>query len=197
MRWPELLAAIFAQIQSSALLTGVFGSSITDAEERDFKVPTLRINVITNIETENYEPSIIQFDVWTRNKSDQIIAETELRRLFHRDTPYTFQDVGVFSIYQSRTRLEGPQDGVLGVALDFRFEPLRSRYTAPIEIFALEETTNFWQIILDGDPDATLVSANGFVEFDPLKPPAEFRLLSRSLDPVRITTLMDNSIINA
>ncbi len=128
MRWPDLFVAVYDACNASTMLTAIFGTSITDVEERDFKAPTLRLDILTNIETENYEPTIIQFDVWTRSKQDQIIAEEELRRLFHRDTPYILQGVGTWSRYEGRTRLEGPQDGILGVAVDYRFEPLRSRY---------------------------------------------------------------------
>lgn len=128
MRWPDLLAAVFDELRASTMLTAIFGNSITDVEERDFKAPTLRVDILTNIETENYEPTLIQFDIWTRGKQDQIIAEEELRRMFHRDTPYILQGVGTWSRYEGRNRLEGPQDGILGVAVDYRFEPLRSRY---------------------------------------------------------------------
>ena len=132
MRWPDLLAAIFDELRASTALGAIFGTSFTDAEEREFKVPTVRVNVIVNTQTENFEPTIVQFDVWTRNKQQQIIAEAELRKLFHRDTPYVISGVGVFGQYEGRTRLEGPQDGVLGVAVDYRFEPLRSKYTPPV-----------------------------------------------------------------
>jgi hypothetical protein len=129
MKWPDLLAAIYHECNASPILTAIFGTSITDTEEREFRVPTLRLDVISNVETENYEPTLMQFDIWTRRKQDQILAEAELRRLFHRETPYTIEGVGTWSRYEGRTRLEGPQDGILGVAVDFRFEPLRTRYT--------------------------------------------------------------------
>jgi hypothetical protein len=129
MKWPALLAAVFDELRGSAILGAIFGPQITDAEEKDFRAPCLRVNLISNVETENYETVYLQIDVWTRSKPDQIIAESELRRLFHRETPYVIQGVGTWSQYQGRNRLEGPQDGILGVAVDYRFEPLRSRYT--------------------------------------------------------------------
>jgi hypothetical protein len=129
MKWPDLVAAIFEELDSSAVLAAVFGAAITDLEERAFSVPSIRVNLVSNIETENYEPSVVQFSVFTRRKQDQIIAEAELRRLFHRSTPYVLQGVGTWSQYEGRTRLAGPQDGIQGVAVDFRFEPLRTRYT--------------------------------------------------------------------
>jgi hypothetical protein len=129
MKWPDLVAAIFEELDSSAVLAAVFGAAITDLEERAFSVPSIRVNLVSNIETENYEPSVVQFSIFTRRKQDQIIAEAELRRLFHRSTPYVLQGVGTWSQYEGRTRLEGPQDGIQGVAVDFRFEPLRTRYT--------------------------------------------------------------------
>jgi hypothetical protein len=129
MKWPDLVAAIFEELDSSAVLAAVFGAAITDLEERAFSAPSIRVNLVSNIETENYEPSVVQFSIFTRRKQDQIIAEAELRRLFHRSTPYVLQGVGTWSQYEGRTRLEGPQDGIQGVAVDFRFEPLRTRYT--------------------------------------------------------------------
>jgi len=129
MKWPDLIAAIYQELQGSVILSALFGSAITDEEERNFVVPGLRFGIISNVETENYEPTLVQFSIFVRRKQDQIIAESELRRLFHRDTPYTIEGVGTWSRYEGRTRLEGPQDGILGVAVDFRFEPLRTRYT--------------------------------------------------------------------
>jgi len=129
MKWPNLIAAIFEELQASPVLSAIFGSAITDTEERFASTPAIRFEIVSNVETENYEPTVVQFDIWTRTKQDQIIAEAEVRRLFHRETPYIVQGVGTWSRYEGRNRLEGPQDGILGVAVDYHFEPLRSRYT--------------------------------------------------------------------
>jgi hypothetical protein len=129
MKWADLIAAIYRELNDSPILEALFGNAITDAEERFESTPAIRFGIVSNVETENYEPTLVQFDIWTRRKQDQIIAEAELRRLFHRSTPYVLQGVGTWSQYEGRTRLEGPQDGIQGVAVDFRFEPLRTRYT--------------------------------------------------------------------
>lgn len=133
MKWPALFVAVLDEVRDSFILTTIFQGSVTDTEERNFRVPTLRMEIVGNTETENYEPTLIRFDIWTRSKQDQIIAESELRRLFHQDAPYIIQGVGTWSRFEGRNRLEGPQDGVLGVAVDYRFEPLRSRYTPSAE----------------------------------------------------------------
>jgi hypothetical protein len=128
MRWPDVAIAVYEAMTESAVLAAIFGDSITDTEERLARTPSLAYTIIANTETENFEPTLIQFNVWTRTREQQIIAEAELRRMFHRDTPYRIGALGVWSQYQGRTRLEGPQDGTLGVAVDYQFAPLRSKY---------------------------------------------------------------------
>jgi hypothetical protein len=126
-----LIQAVWEELRASAFFGPVFDPAITDVEERDFSVPALRFQLISNVESQNYEASLLQFNVWTNSKVQQVEAEAELRKLFHRDVPYGIQGVEVYSRYEGRSRLEGPQDGIQGVALDYHFEQIRSRY-APV-----------------------------------------------------------------
>jgi hypothetical protein len=128
MRWPDLVAEIIEVLGQDATLSAIFGQAVTDEEERAFKVPSMVLSLVSNIELENYEPSLIQFSIWTRSKTQQVNAETALRQLFNRRTPYALGGIKVWSKYEGRARLEGPQDGTLGVAVDYSFAPLAARY---------------------------------------------------------------------
>jgi hypothetical protein len=128
IRWPELVAQLIDVIDGDDTLSGIFGAAVTDEEERTFRVPSLTLDLVSNVESENYESSLVQFTIWTRSKEQQVNAETALRRLFQRRTPYTLGTMQVWSRYEGRARLEGPQDGTLGVAVDYSFSPLAARY---------------------------------------------------------------------
>jgi hypothetical protein len=58
---------------------------------------------------------------------------------------------------------------------------------ATVVLYSLEDQSTFYELIENGDPDATLVSPNGFIAIDPTKPTAEFRVLSVGTSPISLT----------
>lgn len=96
--------------------------------EREFKVPSMRWQRIANPESENWEEVLVQFDWWVRSLEDSITLARALRRLLHREIPFTVDGVHLWSKYVDSRPLTGARDGTIAESMDFRLTYPRERY---------------------------------------------------------------------
>lgn len=133
MMWDRVIEAARAAIQADPNLSQIFGEAVrmaaASATPFNPKTPVLEYSLIGNTETEIWEPSIIQFDIWTPDVDRMIAAERALRRLFTPALPRAYGAVYMWTEYIDGAVLATPdRNGFYGRGLRFRFSPLRERY---------------------------------------------------------------------
>ena len=142
MRWDEVMEAVEAYLNADALLVGEMGGSlkIWPAEtSRTVQYPSIEWTVTTDIETEVFNPVLVQFDIYapanyTTGKTPQQVCaaiERRLRRLLGERRG--MRDIGgvqmLMSFSDART-FPVPEPDVFARQVDFLFEPIRERYAA-------------------------------------------------------------------
>jgi hypothetical protein len=55
-----------------------------------------------------------------------------------------------------------------------------------LTLYAVEDAGAFYELVLNGTPDATLVSPNGYVALDPTMASEEFRFVALGTSPIGI-----------
>jgi hypothetical protein len=116
-------------LEADTDLTDVVGTAIYYAGERDFAVPSLEWQVISDPHEEDMGVVITQVDLFARTMGD--IATMQSRVQFHWDQPRgrTLQGVYIESMYEGGGPLPGADEGVFARFLTFRHRTVRERYT--------------------------------------------------------------------
>lgn len=131
MRWDAVSAAVFAALQGSTVLDGVYGTAIRKAGVRKYEVPSLEYSMLSDSVSEIWAPHVFQFDQFCPSMEDLVASERELRRLFDFETPQWIEGVYMFAFYDEGGELEGPDresaTDVFARAARFRFVPIRER----------------------------------------------------------------------
>lgn len=133
MMWDKALEGIRAAIAAFPPLADMYGANVRQASTSnmpfDPKVPTLEYTVITDTVTEQWEPMIVQFDIWGRTVEQMIEGERALRNLFTPILPREFGGVFMLSEVIDAAHLSVPdRAGYYGRGLRIRFAPLREHY---------------------------------------------------------------------
>lgn len=99
--------------------------------ERDRQVPAMEYTlVVAGLETEVYESSLVQLDLWTATIEQLVTLEKALRRLLHHDTTITLGGIKILTQLTGGRPLAGAdRDGALNHSLDFRLQYLRGKYS--------------------------------------------------------------------
>lgn len=132
-RWAEVADAMSAAMLARPEITDVMGAAIYLDEEggegREFEVPSLTIMQVVDTESELWEHIDFQIDFYTRTLADIETVEQTVRWLFPDQGRVDLGGVQVFARFQSGRRIVGPGKGRwFGRSLDFRMEPIRSKY---------------------------------------------------------------------
>lgn len=133
MRLYDVLDAVLTEIEGSAKLSMIFGDAIRQARDGELQRNVIEYSVIGDAEEEVDNPIQVQFDIFTLKAADMIEAEIELRKLLHHDTPVTIQGIGMWSQFQARREIPDAPQNIVGVSHDYRFTPVRSKYTTSQE----------------------------------------------------------------
>lgn len=132
MIWDRAIEAIRAAILADANLTQIFGDAVRMAAASDIpfepKVPLLEYSVLTDTESEQWAPMIVQFDVWAPDVDRLLAGERALRRLFVPVLPRSYAGLFMLSEYVDGEVLATPdRNGFHGRGLRFKFSPLLER----------------------------------------------------------------------
>lgn len=133
MRWDTVIpAAVVAPIMADTEVQSVLGSqpAFYMVGERDFKVQSMRWTLVSNVEDENYEESLVQIDFWVRSIDDAVTLSAALRRLLHHEIEVTVGGIKLWSKYIESRPVRTARAGIVEGSLDFRLTALRARYVA-------------------------------------------------------------------
>ena len=124
--WLDLLEA------DAALLAALGGSHIYPAQaSRPVGIPSVEWFMVSDIEEENFNPFIVQVDIWARGVPKAATIEKRIRLLTHRDTARELGGHRMWTRYLESRQHDYPAEaGVVHRSMDFLFEPLRLKYAA-------------------------------------------------------------------
>ena len=129
MKWHQVVKVAIDEILADPILAGIYGENVRKMGTGSQLVPGLEWMVIGDAEDELWNPITIQWDQWCHTWEDAVASEQQLRRLFHQDLPISLGGVGMWVQYADRAELsDANRDNFAGVALRFRYTPLRSKY---------------------------------------------------------------------
>jgi hypothetical protein len=130
MRWDDVIQAIYTEASADPALVAIHGNGIQAAGMTDHIVPGLSYRLITDTETELWEPMIVQWDHWTHTVAELVASERALRDLFDQDVEVTIQGVYMLSFYTEGSELGQAEFGpdrtnYFGRATRFAHHPIR------------------------------------------------------------------------
>lgn len=134
MMWDTVLPLWLDLALDDADVVSVLGDSppaLFLVGDRDREVPAMEYTlIVAGIETEVYETSIVQLDMWTATIDQMVTLQNALRRLLHRDTAITLTGIRVLTQMTGGRPLVGAnRDGALNHSIDFRLQYLRGKYS--------------------------------------------------------------------
>ena len=133
MRWPEELDAIGDAIEAHALGVALLDESPVLSGIRQYRTPSLDMQLVTAGKDEVMEPARIQFNGHADRYEDLLDIGQMLEDLFDKDVWYTLG-----GIYLHSTKVEdGPDqgrdtDGKYHQSWEYLFETVRSKYAAEV-----------------------------------------------------------------
>jgi hypothetical protein len=127
MRWPDVTEAMAQAATADVVLAGVYGSNIRMKGAQEHAVPGLEYTLVSDVETELWEPMVVQWDQYALTLDDLIASERALRALFSSDLATTIGAVAVYCEFLDGVNIEAPSgDNCYARAIRFAIEPLRS-----------------------------------------------------------------------
>ena len=133
MRWDEVVpACVVAPVSADSDVISALGDSAVFfmAGEREYTVPSMRWTLISNVEDELYEHSMVQIDFWVRSVPKAVTLLRALRRLLHHEAEVTLGGLKVWSKYVGSRPVRTVRDGTVEGSIDVRLSYLRGRYVA-------------------------------------------------------------------
>jgi hypothetical protein len=132
MNWYEVWTHVLDEIEAQPEIAAVMGDAIFLDGQRAIEIPSMTCLFVTDEEDELFAPMQWQFDIYTRTLGEMVRVEKALRLLLHRNTYAAIGDVRMFAEFLDGRLLTGPErDPYFRRSLDFRLEPVRSRYYRP------------------------------------------------------------------
>lgn len=132
MRWDDVLTAVTGAVVDDPTLSGIYGEAIRQRGAVLHAIPSLEIWLVTDAETELWEPVVLQFDQRTETQADLISSERRLRSLFSRDFPVTLDGIVLYCEYIDGADLTAPTDENTNArAVRFSFQALREALQRP------------------------------------------------------------------
>jgi hypothetical protein len=129
VRWPFVIEFWTARIYADAALLSVMGTRpwlFAAQSARPVKVPSIEYLMIGDTEEENFNPILVQVDLWApAAKAKQI--EQRIHNLTHRNVS---QDLGGEWVWLRKLdyrtgSYDGPEKGVIHRILDYEFKPVK------------------------------------------------------------------------
>lgn len=126
MRWHDVLEALATEARGSATLVSIYGEAIRMAGTKKHVVPSLDLHLISDTETELWEPQVVQWSQYCTSLADLISSEQTLRGLFVHPLAVNIGGVQLFTEYLEGVDLEAPtRDNVYARAIRIELEPLK------------------------------------------------------------------------
>lgn len=135
MRWDSVVPAAITLLEQDAAIADVVGDAIVhnfaglSDTERKFRVPSIEVHVISDVEQEVFNPLLTQFDLFAHTTGDLITLERRVRHHLHHDVPVVIGGIGMWAQVEARRIIPGTGGEILGVALDIRLTAIRENYT--------------------------------------------------------------------
>lgn len=126
MRWHDVIWAISQAAAADSILRGIYADAIYANGARNWEIPSLEYDLITDSASELWEPCTVQWDQWCLSMEDLVVSEARLREMFDHAVPTTIQGVVMWAEFTDGASLTAPErSGFYGRAARFRFTPLR------------------------------------------------------------------------
>jgi hypothetical protein len=141
MMWDIVIPAWIALLEQDADLTAALG---VDADGdipiyaatagRKIRVPSVEWVIVSDRETELFNPVMVQVDFWVRGVAAAAVIERRMRALTHRDVSRElaldeYEGLRLWTRYiDSRTHEYRADPGVVHKSIDIQFEPVRARF---------------------------------------------------------------------
>jgi len=131
VRWDAVEQAIVAALSADDELLAILGGAriYPASASRKVEIPSIEYFMVADIERESLESVVIQIDYWARGRAQAAQIERRIRHLLHADTRRTLGGIEMATLYLDSRDHDHPEPGVVHRSLDFRFEPVRERYT--------------------------------------------------------------------
>lgn len=127
MRWPDVILAITTAAAADETLAGIYGEAIRQKGNHKLKIPSLEYMLISDTESEVFEPIVVQWDQFSLNTEDLIAGEGALRALFDHELGVVIGGITLLCQFTDGAILETPSgDNYYARAVRFEFEPVRS-----------------------------------------------------------------------
>lgn len=133
MMWDVVLEAWRALLLADTALTTALGGEHVNLAQasREVRVPSVDWSLVTDNETESWNPITVQVDIFAASLAQAITIERRIRLLTHRDVARDLGGHQVWTRYlDSRSHPYTEEPGTVHRSLDFQFEPLRAQYAA-------------------------------------------------------------------
>lgn len=133
MRWDTVIpAAVVAPIMADEDVQSVLGNppAFYMIGEREFGVQSMRWGLVSNVEGELYEESLVQLDFWVRSVAEAVTLMGALRRVLHHETEVEIGGLKLWSMFVEQRPIRTARDGIVEGSLDARLTYLRGRYAA-------------------------------------------------------------------
>jgi hypothetical protein len=133
MRWPDVTLALATAAASDATLAGIYGDNIRAKGVQQYQAPSLEYLLVSDVETELWEPVVVQWDQYAPTEDDLIASERRLRALFSHELAVTIEGVTMFCEFLGGESLsDAPtRENTYARAVRFVFEPLRGALQRP------------------------------------------------------------------
>jgi hypothetical protein len=130
--WDRVLIALGQAAADDPEIKRIYGDAIKLAGTTSHAVPKLEFSLVSDVEREQWEPVVIQWDQWVATMDELRASERRLRELFNPELPVTVAGIEMDSEYVDSDMLASPdRDNYLGRAVRFRHEVLRELYANP------------------------------------------------------------------
>jgi hypothetical protein len=125
MRYPEVVAALVAEIQAdSAIISALGGNRIYPSDDAHAgSVPSIGYTEITDTEDENFEDIRIQWDVFGTD-AQVVTIERLLRARVTSRSPKTVQGVAMWMVFIAGRRIPAAEPGLKHRTFDASYKPL-------------------------------------------------------------------------
>ncbi len=127
MDWHRIADPLLDLLETDTDLTDIVGTALYMAGERDFEVPSVEWQVISETHDEDMGVVIVQVDLFTHTDGDNATLESVIQR--HWDNrAQTLAGVYIESNFEGGGTLPGADEGIYARFLTFRHRTVRERY---------------------------------------------------------------------
>lgn len=133
MKWDYVAEYWIARLLADDPLRSVMGYDAfvydSDAPRKE-RVPSIEYTILGDRETENFNPILVQVDLFLRGAKKAAQAERRVRTLTHNDAWQQLGSEWLSMRYLDRRSINYPEPGVKHTALDFLWEPVKGEVAA-------------------------------------------------------------------